>query len=141
ERGVAQRGNGTVVDGRRGEGRPARGARLAGYLADARAPEQPIRAVTLELPAGAAQVFTRVTVEASDDLRQWTQLASGAPVVRLASGGSRLEQLRIDVPARKTKFLRVSWPGRTEPLELAGIPGGPRGAAAGPAGPGGEGTG
>jgi len=118
---VEQRGNRTVVDVRTREGRPARDAKLVGYLADARTLEQPVRAVTLELPAGAAQVFTRVTIEASDDLRQWTPLASGAPIVRLASGGSRLEQLRIDVPARKTKFLRVSWPGRTEPLELAGL--------------------
>jgi len=118
---VEQRGSRTVVDVRTREGRPARDGRLVGYLADARALDQPIRAITLELPAATAQVFTRVTIEASDDLRQWTALASGAPVVRLASGGSHLEQLRIDVPARKTKFLRVSWPGRSEPLELAGL--------------------
>lgn len=118
---VEPRGNRTAVDVRTREGRPARSAKLVGYLADARALEQPIQAVTLEVPAGAAQVFTRVTVEASDDLRQWTPLARGAPVAKLASGGSRLEQLRIDVPARKAKYLRLSWPGRSEPLELTGL--------------------
>ncbi len=62
-----------------------------------------------------------MTIEASDDLRQWAPLASGAPVVRLASGGARLEQLRIEVPARRSKYLRVSWPGRGDSLELAGL--------------------
>jgi len=118
---LEQRGDRTVVDLRTREGRPAGDAKLVGYLADARALDKPIRAITLELPAGADQVFTRVTIEASDDLRQWTQLASGAPVVRLSSGGSRLEQLRIEVPARRAKYLRVSWPGRTGALGLAGL--------------------
>jgi len=118
---LEQRGARTVVDLRTREGRPARGGKLVGYLADARAVGKPIRAITLELPAGAEQVFTRVTLEASDDLRQWTSLASGAPVVRLVSGGSRLEQLRIEVPARRAKYLRVSWPGRSGALELAGL--------------------
>ncbi len=118
---LEQRGNRTVVDVRTREGRPARDAKLVGYLADARTLDKPIRVVTLELPAGADQVFTRVTIEASDDLKQWTQLASGAPVVRLSSGGSRLEQLRIEVPARRAKYLRVSWPGRSGALELVGL--------------------
>ncbi|HYS17247.1 MAG TPA: DUF3999 domain-containing protein [Candidatus Binatia bacterium] len=118
---LEQRGDRMVVDLRTRQGRPARGAKLVGYLADARALAKPIRAVTLELPAGADQVFARVTIEASDDLRQWTPLASGAPVVRLSSGGARLEQLRIEVPARRAKYLRVSWPGRSGSLELSGL--------------------
>jgi uncharacterized protein DUF3999 len=118
---LEQRGNRTVVDVRTREGRPARDAKLVGYLADARALDKPIRVVTLELPAGADQVFARVTIEASDDLKQWTQLASGAPVVRLSSGGRHLEQLRIEVPARRAKYLRVSWPGRSGALELTGL--------------------
>ncbi|MGH7344591.1 MAG: DUF3999 domain-containing protein [Candidatus Rokuibacteriota bacterium] len=118
---LEQRGNRTVVDVRTRDGRPARDAKLVGYLADARALDAPLRAVALELPAVADQVFTRVTIEASDDLRQWILLASGAPVVRLSSGGARLEQLRVEVPARRAKYLRVSWPGRGVSLELAGL--------------------
>ena len=41
--------------------------------------------------------------------------------MRLSSGGARLEQLRIEVPARRAKYLRVSWPGRSGSLELAGL--------------------
>ena len=118
---LERRGDRTVVDLRTREGRPARGAKLVGYLADVRALDRPVRAVTLELPAGVDQVFTRVMIEGSDDLRLWTPLASGAPVVRMSSGGARLEQLRIEVPARRSKYLRVSWPGRSGSLELSGL--------------------
>ena len=118
---LERRGDRTVVDLRTREGKPARGTKLVGYLADARALDKPIRAITLELPAGADQIVARVTIEASDDLRRWATLASGAPVVRLSSGGERLEQLRIEVAARKSKYLRVSWPGRSGTLELAGL--------------------
>jgi hypothetical protein len=118
---LERRGDRTVLDVRAPDGTPARGGALAGYLADTRGVELPIRAVVVRLPAHTEQVVARVTLEASDDLRRWETLASGAPVVRLSSGGERLEQLRIEVPARRAKYLRVSWPGRGEAVALAGL--------------------
>jgi Protein of unknown function (DUF3999) len=115
------RGDRTAIDLRTPEGKPAHGTKLVGYLADARALDTPIRAVALRLPAQADQIVAKLTIEASDDLRRWDTVASGAPVVRLSSGGARLEQLRIEIPARKSKFLRVSWPGRSTSVELAGL--------------------
>jgi hypothetical protein len=114
-------GDRTRVDLRTRDGRSAAGTKLVGYVADATAIDQPLRALQVELPASADQVSRRVTLEASDDLRSWTPLARGAAVVRLAAGGQRLEQLRIEFPPRKAKYLRVSWPGREPPLELAGF--------------------
>jgi len=91
---LERRGDRTVVDLRTREGRPARGTKLVGYLADARALDKPIRAITLELPAGVDQIVARVTIEASDDLRQWATLASGAPVVALTvASATRLEEI------------------------------------------------
>jgi hypothetical protein len=116
-----RRGDRTIVDLRTREGTPAHGTTLAGYLADARALEKPIRALVVELPAGGEPIVARVTVDASDDLRQWITLASGAPVVRLSAGGERLEQLRIEVAPRRAKYLRLSWPGRHASLALAGL--------------------
>jgi hypothetical protein len=115
------RGDRTAIDLRTPEGKPARGTKLVGYLADARALDTPIRAVSLRLPVQADQLVAKLTIEASDDLRRWDTLASGAPLVRLSSGGARLEQLRIEVPTRKAKYLRVSWPGRSAAVELAGL--------------------
>ncbi len=118
---VEKSGNRTVVNLRTRDGKPAGGTKLVGYVADASGLDAPLRAVVLELPASADNVMTRVTLEASDDLRQWTMLASGASVLRLAAGGERLEQLRIEFPARKAKYLRLTWPGRGTALELAGL--------------------
>jgi hypothetical protein len=118
---VAQSGGRSVVSLRTRDGKPAGGTKLAGYVADASDIDAPLRAVLLELPANADNVMTRVTLEASDDLAHWTTLASGASVLRLAAGGERLEQLRIEFPARKAKYLRLTWPGRGAALELAGL--------------------
>jgi hypothetical protein len=118
---LERRGERTVIDLLSPGGKPPGGARLAGYLADARAVDAPIRAIALRLPAHTEQVVARVTLEASDDLRRWDTLASGAPVVRLSSGDERLEQLRIEMVPRRAKYLRVSWPGRSEAVALAGL--------------------
>ncbi len=118
---IARSGARTTVDLRTRDGKPAGGTRLVGYVADASAIDGPVRAAVLALPAKADDLMARVTLEASDDLKQWTTLAAGAAVLRLAAGGERLEQLRIEFPARKVKYLRLTWPGRAAPLELAGL--------------------
>jgi len=118
---VEKSGDRTVVSLRTRDGKPAPGTKLVGYVADVSGLDAMVRAVVLELPANADNVASRVTLEASEDLRQWTTLASGVSVLRLAAGGERLEQLRIEFPARKAKYLRLAWPGRGTPLELAGI--------------------
>ncbi len=118
---LERHGDRTVVELRTPEGQAVRGTMLAGYLADARALDVPIRAVVLRPPARLGQLIARVTIEASDDLRRWDTLTSGAPVVRLSSGGRRLEQLRVEIPARKEKYLRLSWPARGPAVELDGL--------------------
>jgi hypothetical protein len=118
---VEQAAGRTVVNLRTRDGKPAGGTTLVGYLADASVVDAPLCAAVLELPASAGDVTARVRLEASDDLQRWTTLAPGASVLRLAAGGERLEQLRIEFPARKAKYLRLTWPGRPAPLELAGL--------------------
>jgi hypothetical protein len=65
-------------------------------------------------------VVARLRVESSDDLAQWSFLGE-AQVVRLESGGQRLERLRAELPPRKAKYLRFSSIGQARPLELAGV--------------------
>ena len=99
--------------------RPAHAA-LLGYLVDATALAEPLQALVLELPAAVNDVVTRLRVEASDDLAQWTTLAAEAAVLRLAAGGERLERLRVEFPPYEAKYFRLSWPA-ARPLELAGL--------------------
>jgi hypothetical protein len=118
---VEKSGDRTVVNLRTRDGKPAGGTKLVGYVADVSGLDATLRAVALELPANVDNVTARVTLEASDDLRQWITLASGVSILRLAAGGERLEQLRIEFPARKLKYLRLTWPGRRTALELSGL--------------------
>ena len=111
----------TVVTTNSRDTMPARQAALLGYLVDARALDQPVRALVLELPTLADNVVTRLRVEASDDLARWTPLVSDAPVVRLEAGGQRLEHLRVEFAPRQARYFRLSWPATARPLELAGL--------------------
>ncbi|MCM8599844.1 MAG: DUF3999 domain-containing protein [Candidatus Accumulibacter sp.] len=100
---------------------PAHAATLLGYLVDASAIAQPLQALLPELSADPEEVMTRVRVDASDDLTHWTRLLSDAPVVRLVAGTHRLEQLRLELPPSRAKYLRLSWPATAQALPLAGL--------------------
>ncbi|MCM8611387.1 DUF3999 domain-containing protein [Accumulibacter sp.] len=110
------------MDGRAGASAPAM---LLGYLVDASAVGQPLQALALELPAKAEDIFTRVRVEASDDLARWTTLVGDAPVLRLAAGGQRLDRLRIDFAPRRAKYFRLRWAANAAPLQLSAVGGEP----------------
>jgi len=114
--------DGTVLDLRSVNGAPVNnGAKLVGYVADATALGQPLRAVRLQVPSGVADLITRVTLEASDDLRTWTALATDAPIMQFTAGINRLERRRIAFAPRRAQYLRVSWPGRARALELVAL--------------------
>jgi len=114
-------GDRTVLNLRTPDGKRPAGATLVGYVADASAIEKPLGAIVLDLPPSPASVVAKVSIEASDDLRQWRALAYEAPVVRLESGGQRLEQLRIEFAPRRAKYLRISWALQARPLDLRGL--------------------
>lgn len=114
-----------VVTLRGGASKPPRAATLLGYLVDAAALQQPLQALALELPRSAEQVVSKVRVEASDDLARWQLLVADAPVLRLAAGGQRLEQLRVEFSPRRARYFRLSWPMAAQPVPLAGLAGEP----------------
>jgi hypothetical protein len=97
--------DGTLVSirGRAGAASP----RAAAYLLDASALKEPLHALHFDWTAGAGAEVVRLRVEASDDLKAWSALASG-PVVRLENAGRVLSQPRLEFPARTAKYLRVS---------------------------------
>jgi hypothetical protein len=82
--------------------------KLLAYLVDATALQDPLGALQLDVKGG-ANYAASVNVEASDDLSRWRTLASGAPLVSLQHGASRLEQGRIELGSSKQKYLRIGW--------------------------------
>lgn len=86
--------------------------KLLGYLVDTGEDKDqpPLAALNLEWAAGEAVTgFARV--EASDDLKRWTLLADGAPVLLLEHEGARLERKRIELSGANARYLRLSFTG------------------------------
>jgi len=67
-----------------------------------------LQALTLEWSSRQA-VTGFAHVEASEDLKRWTSLASGAPVLVLEHGGARLEQKRVELGGARARYLRLSF--------------------------------
>ncbi|AVY65833.1 DUF3999 domain-containing protein [Xanthomonas translucens] len=78
----------------------------AGWLIDASALREPLRALSLQWAADAQPRQARYRVEASDDLRDWELLVPEATLVDLANQGKRLQQLRIGID-RQVRYLRL----------------------------------
>jgi hypothetical protein len=65
----------------------------------------------------------RFRIEASDDLANWRPVVSDAPLIDLEFEGRHLRRDRIELPATKAKYLRLSWAASQPPLNLAGVTG------------------
>ncbi|MBC7982588.1 MAG: DUF3999 domain-containing protein, partial [Candidatus Obscuribacterales bacterium] len=91
---------------------------VVAYLIDVRAIQQPVTALDLTWPTDAPQFSALATIEASDDLRHWRSVISGAPLVHLQFNGQQLSERRIDLPQTQAKFLRLTWAIRKAPFEL-----------------------
>lgn len=96
--------------------------RVDAYLVDASALERPPRALQLDWRLGESSGFVAtVTVDASDDLAHWQPLARDATVAELHAGEAVLDRTEIELPARKAKYLRVSWPESLRRIELSTV--------------------
>lgn len=107
---VERKAAGTVVSVKVANGTAAHRRALIGYLLDASAIRQPLDALLLDW--NAAEPFTgQARVEASDDLRAWSTLVAGSPVLHLEHAGARLERRRVELGGAQARYLRVSFSG------------------------------
>jgi hypothetical protein len=115
---VTRSASGTIVSVTTQEPQNVQGAperRTVGYLVDVGALAEPIKALTLEWTMPLPGVATRVRVEASEDLTNWRTLVADAPLLDLRYEGRRLLHNRVDLPAVRPKYLRLSWPAGAAP--------------------------
>jgi hypothetical protein len=91
------------------------------YVVDGRALAAPLSALQLQWPNDAADFSGALTVEASDDLGTWRAVQTDAPVLNLHTEGAQLVQSRIELPAVRAKFWRLSWVGRSAPFQLLAV--------------------
>jgi hypothetical protein len=112
---------GTRLDAQRtGSGEAAQPA-VGSYVIDARTIEAPIAAFELTWPQDAADFAGRLRVEVSDNLGNWTTVTDGAPIAQLRAGETRLVERRIEFPAVRSKFWRLSWSGPAAPFEVTAV--------------------
>lgn len=111
---------GTLID-ISSNAKPGAQAKLCGYLLDASALKQSIQALELDWKNSKDSFVGTLTIESSDDLIHWNSVARNAPLASLQFGGQRLLQQRVEFPALKAKYLRLSWPPQQEELQLSAI--------------------
>lgn len=92
----------------KGRSAPKATVRPAAYLLDASQAKEPLQALVFDWHAGPGTEIVRVHVEASDDLKSWTRIAS-TPLVRIENAGRALVQPRIEFAPRRAKYFRVTW--------------------------------
>jgi Protein of unknown function (DUF3999) len=94
---------------------------IKGYVLDARELTLPVLALQLHWPDGQPEFSGNIRVESSDDLGSWHLVKSDAPVVNLRTNDALLVQSRLELPSTKAKFWRLTWVGKTPPLELTSV--------------------
>jgi hypothetical protein len=99
---------------------PAGEESLRGYLVDLRRQTRALNALELQWPEDTPEFSENVTVQASDDLRQWRVIAT-APLVNLRFNGQALKQQRIEFPVTEAKYVRVLWREDHERATINGI--------------------
>ena len=112
---VTRNAAGTIISVTAPDAQGVQERRPLGYLVDASALAEPINALTLEWTPSLQGATTRVRVDASEDLASWRTLAADAPLLDLQYQGRRLLHNRIDLPAVRPKYLRLTWPAGAAP--------------------------
>ena len=94
---------------------------LLGYLVDVSATNETFSELLLDWKTTPGGYVGAINVEASDDLKRWTRIASNAPLVSLAQGGQQLEQKSVALRRVRTKYLRLTWPSGTDVVQLKSV--------------------
>jgi hypothetical protein len=112
---------GTTINLTSRDGRPVAGERLAGYIVDASALDEPMTALVLAWSPPALGLSTRIRIEAGDDLAAWRSVVSDAPLIDLQYEHRRLTRDRVEFSPLRAKYLRLSWAASQPPVELTAV--------------------
>jgi Protein of unknown function (DUF3999) len=102
-------------------GAAAKLSAINGYVVDARELRVPVLALIVHWQDGEPEFSGNLRVESSDDLGTWNLVKDEAPVVNLHAADARLVQRRIELPATKAKFWRLTWLGKSAPFALTSV--------------------
>ena len=120
---VVRNAAGTTVSVNAADAEPSPNRVLGGYVLDASAQDNALAALVFDLPATSGVTTMRLRIDASDDLVTWRSLASDATLVDLQHAAQRLTRDRIELPATKAKYLRLSWRPGTPVIDFRAVKG------------------
>ena len=108
---VAEDAHGKVVQVRFSGQREGTRREVSAYLLDLRTEEQILTSLQIQWSPADRNRVLAVTVEASDDLKSWRTVSSGAVLAKLAFQGETLEQKKIELPGVRSKYLKITAEG------------------------------
>jgi len=107
---VRTRADGTLVSVQERSGKQAAPRPIA-YVLDASQLKSPVGSMIFDWESAPGAEIVKVTIESSNDLRDWRTLASRAPLVRLEQAGQSLSQVRVELRGSSAKYYRITWDG------------------------------
>lgn len=94
---------------------------VLGYLVDLSSRRETFSAMTLDWEPQPGGYIGTVNVEASDDLKNWSQIVHHAPLLSLSQGGQQLERKTVSLHNTHRKYLRLTWPIESKSFALTRI--------------------
>jgi hypothetical protein len=94
---------------------------IRSYLVDARSLEGAVAALQTGWADDAMDFAGRLQVEMSDDLDVWRTVVAAAPIANLHAGDAKLIERRIELPATRAKFWRLTWTDDAAPFEITHV--------------------
>ena len=94
---------------------------ITSYVLDGRSLATSVAAFRIVWPDDAADFAGRLQAEASDDLGAWRPVVAAAPIANRRAGDARLIERRVEFPATRAKFWRLSWAGNAAPFEITSV--------------------
>jgi hypothetical protein len=102
-----------------GERNAATARSTVAYVLDASASKAALRELRFDWQPESDSASLDLRIEASDDLRSWRSVGSGA-LIRLKHGDAVLDRSSIQLSPTRADYFRISWRGQ-EPWKLTGI--------------------
>jgi uncharacterized protein DUF3999 len=100
---------------------PPEGGQNRSYLVDARSLDRAVSALQMGWSDDAMDFAGRLQVEVSEDLDAWRTIAPAAPIANLHAGEAKLVERRIELPATRAKFWRLTWMEEAAPFEITSV--------------------
>ncbi|MES2352945.1 MAG: DUF3999 domain-containing protein [Pseudomonadota bacterium] len=105
---VTRNAAGTVVSVMEGQKESEKGGKLRGYLFDTSQYKNAFQTLSLNWDASISG-FQQLSVEVSDDLKQWRTWQGAAQLARLEYNGQRIERKDIELTGERANYLRLQW--------------------------------